>query len=203
MSISRYVAVGKDQRSLERLTEHLPYTFALVTTPDALLAQRERPGSAVFLVDDAAPDALRLSLQDAETALWLVAPENMVVNKGLILKKPFRMAELAACVERLCAVRAETLALAGGLRLHRGLRSLMGAQEITLTELEDNLLYYLVKKRGEAVPREELFRKVWGFHAELDTHTLETHIYRLRGKIGEAGGDPALIATTEGGYRLG
>jgi hypothetical protein len=73
---------------------------------------------------------------------------------------------------------------------------------VLLTDKEVQLLQQLAAGAGESVPREQLLKEVWGFGDSLDTHTLETHIYRLRGKFRELSGDDAAIAATEGGYAL-
>jgi DNA-binding response OmpR family regulator len=75
-------------------------------------------------------------------------------------------------------------------------------KKIRLTEKETNILKYLFRAAPSPVPRDELLAEVWGYNAAVTTHTLETHIYRLRQKI-EA--DPAaarLLMTEPGGYRL-
>lgn len=76
-----------------------------------------------------------------------------------------------------------------------------GAADIALTDKETGILVYLAKRRGAAAERDDLLRNVWRYQEGVDTHTLETHVYRLRQKI-EAGGGPALLVTDEGGYRL-
>jgi len=52
------------------------------------------------------------------------------------------------------------------------------------------------------VPRDELLSEIWGYDSRLTTHTLETHIYRLRQKSENAGEGPELVLTEAGGYRL-
>jgi DNA-binding response OmpR family regulator len=73
---------------------------------------------------------------------------------------------------------------------------------VRLTELECKLLTYLTEARGALVGREQLLAAVWGYSAAIDTHTVETHIWRLRQKIETD--DPAtrFLVTEPGGYRL-
>lgn len=80
---------------------------------------------------------------------------------------------------------------------------------VALTDKEVDILSYLAKfsAAGVTVGREELLRRVWGYNEGVDTHTLETHIYRLRQKIEppRAEGEPqtqSLLVTLEDGYRL-
>ncbi len=76
------------------------------------------------------------------------------------------------------------------------------AKKIRLTEKETNILKYLYRAGEKAVSREELLAEVWGYNAGVTTHTLETHIYRLRQKIEPDPASPSLLLTEAGGYRL-
>lgn len=75
-------------------------------------------------------------------------------------------------------------------------------RKIRLTEKETNILKYLYRAGGQAVARDELLSEVWGYNAAVTTHTLETHIYRLRQKIEPDPGHARLLVTEAGGYRL-
>ena len=76
-----------------------------------------------------------------------------------------------------------------------------GRRKVRLTEKETSILKYLYRAGGQPVPRDELLAEVWGYNAGVTTHTLETHIYRLRQKVEPAEGAPILL-TEAGGYRL-
>ncbi len=75
-------------------------------------------------------------------------------------------------------------------------------RKVRLTEKETNILKYLYRAGPVAVPREELLHEVWGYNAGVTTHTLETHIYRLRQKIEPDPANARLLLTESGGYRL-
>lgn len=75
-------------------------------------------------------------------------------------------------------------------------------KKIRLTEKETNILKYLYRAGGKPVAREELLSEVWGYNANVTTHTLETHIYRLRQKIEPDPSNARLLLTESGGYRL-
>lgn len=75
-------------------------------------------------------------------------------------------------------------------------------RKIRLTEKETNILKYLYRAGTKSVPREELLSEVWGYNAAVTTHTLETHIYRLRQKIEPDPSNARLLVTEAGGYRL-
>jgi DNA-binding response OmpR family regulator len=75
-------------------------------------------------------------------------------------------------------------------------------KKIRLTEKETNILKYLYRAGDKPVSREELLAEVWGYNAGVTTHTLETHVYRLRQKIEPEAGGARLLLTEAGGYRL-
>lgn len=73
---------------------------------------------------------------------------------------------------------------------------------IHLTEKETSILKYLYRVGHKSVSRDVLLNEVWGYNAGVTTHTLETHIYRLRQKIEPDSHRNALVVTEGGGYRL-
>lgn len=75
-------------------------------------------------------------------------------------------------------------------------------RDIRLTEKETNILKYLYRAGGKPVGRDELLHEVWGYNSGVTTHTLETHVYRLRQKIEPEKGMATLLVTEPGGYRL-
>jgi len=74
--------------------------------------------------------------------------------------------------------------------------------KILLTEKETNILKFLYRAQTNVVPRDTLLKEVWGYNAAVMTHTLETHIYRLRQKIEPDPTNARLLLTEAGGYRL-
>lgn len=72
-------------------------------------------------------------------------------------------------------------------------------QSIRLTEKETALLEILVKAKGEAVHRDILLQNVWRYAPDVETHTLETHIYRLRQKIEDDPANPMIVVTHDDG----
>jgi DNA-binding response OmpR family regulator len=75
-------------------------------------------------------------------------------------------------------------------------------KKIRLTEKETSILKYLYRAGEKPVSREELLAEVWGYNAGVTTHTLETHVYRLRQKIENDPANARLLLTEAGGYRL-
>jgi DNA-binding response OmpR family regulator len=70
-----------------------------------------------------------------------------------------------------------------------------------LTDKETAILKFLYRAGAKSVTRPVLLENVWGYGSEVETHTLETHIYRLRQKLANPADGPLLI-TEAGGYRL-
>ena len=75
-------------------------------------------------------------------------------------------------------------------------------RSIRLTEKENNILKFLYKNLGNTVSRETLLHEVWGYNSKVTTHTLETHIYRLRQKIEDDPSEACFLITETGGYKL-
>ncbi len=75
-------------------------------------------------------------------------------------------------------------------------------KKIRLTEKETNILKYLYRANDVVVARDVLLHEVWGYNAGVTTHTLETHIYRLRQKIELDPSNARILVTESGGYRL-
>lgn len=75
-------------------------------------------------------------------------------------------------------------------------------RKVRLTEKETSILKFLYRSGGRTVERETLLREVWGYNAGVTTHTLETHIYRLRQKIEPDPSNARILLTDAGGYRL-
>lgn len=74
--------------------------------------------------------------------------------------------------------------------------------KLRLTEKETAILRFLYRAGLQVVPRDILLREVWGYNSNVTTHTLETHIYRLRQKIESDPAAPQILLTDTGGYRL-
>jgi DNA-binding response OmpR family regulator len=77
-----------------------------------------------------------------------------------------------------------------------------GKRKIRLTDKEVAILRYLCRSPANTASREALLAEVWGYNAAVTTHTLETHIYRLRQKIEADPAEARIILTAPGGYQL-
>ena len=126
-------------------------------------------------------------------------------SAGERLAKPFRLSALLARLSAQLGQHGEDRAVAIGPYQFRPSAKLLtadGQRKIRLTEKETNILKFL-HEAGRTVPRETLLHEVWGYSPAVTTHTLETHIYRLRRKIEEDPGRAKILVTEDGGYRLG
>lgn len=74
--------------------------------------------------------------------------------------------------------------------------------KVRLTDKETSILKYLYRQGSKTISRDILLKEVWGYNNRVTTHTLETHIYRLRQKIERDPSNARLLVTEEGGYRL-
>ena len=74
--------------------------------------------------------------------------------------------------------------------------------KIRLTEKEAAILKYLLRAGSAVIGRDELLNEVWGYNSGVTTHTLETHVYRLRQKLERDPSNAEILVTEPGGYRL-
>src|ERR1700722_15425855 len=122
------------------------------------------------------------------------------------VSKPFRFAVLAARIHahlRSHEQSEESVYRIGPYTFRPIAKLLLDpkGKKIRVTEKETNILKHL-HRSGATVARETLLHEVWGYNPAVTTHTLETHIYRLRQKIESNPGEAQILVTESGGYRL-
>ncbi|MEN2977273.1 response regulator transcription factor [Tistrella bauzanensis] len=139
---------------------------------------------------------------EADTILGLDAGANDYVTK------PFRFAVLLARVRahlRQHEQSDDAVFAIGPYQFRPAAKMLVtedGRRKLRLTDKETQILKFLYRAGDKPVTRERLLDEVWGYNAGVATHTLETHIYRLRQKIEPDPGNARLLVTEPGGYRL-
>lgn len=138
---------------------------------------------------------------DADTILGLEAGANDYVTK------PFRFPVLLARIRaqlRQHEQSEDAVFQLGPYSFRPAQKLLLDTKDkkIRLTEKETNILKYLYRAGQNVVARDVLLHEVWGYNAGVTTHTLETHIYRLRQKIEPDPAQARLLVTESGGYRL-
>jgi DNA-binding response OmpR family regulator len=124
------------------------------------------------------------------------------------IAKPFRMAELLARVRaqlRMFENSEDAVFTIGPYTFRPSaklLEDVSKKRRVRLTEKEAAILKFLYRAGIRPVARQVLLNEVWGYNAAVTTHTLETHIYRLRQKIEPDPSNARLLVTEGGGYRL-
>jgi len=138
---------------------------------------------------------------DADTILGLESGANDYVTKPF--KFPVLLARIRAQLRQHEQSENAVFQL-GDYQFKPAQKMLVDAKDrkIRLTEKETNILKFLYRAPEGLAPREVLLHEVWGYNAGVTTHTLETHIYRLRQKIEPDPSNARLLVTEPGGYRL-
>src|ERR1700678_1136821 len=138
---------------------------------------------------------------DSDTILGLESGANDYVAK------PFRFAVLLARIRaqlRQHEASEDAIFTIGPYTFRPSSKLLVGGKsnKVRLTEKETAILRFLYRAGLRSISREVLLQEVWGYNSGVTTHTLETHIYRLRQKIEKDAAAPAILVTEAGGYKL-
>ncbi|SLN68654.1 Transcriptional regulatory protein YycF [Aquimixticola soesokkakensis] len=138
---------------------------------------------------------------DADTILGLDAGANDYITKPF--KFPVLLARIRAQL-RTHEQSEDAVFQLGPYTFKPSMKLLVTEDDkkIRLTEKETNILKFLYRATDGVVARDVLLHEVWGYNAGVTTHTLETHIYRLRQKIEPDPSNARLLVTESGGYRL-
>jgi DNA-binding response OmpR family regulator len=124
------------------------------------------------------------------------------------IARPFQPSVLIARLRaqlRHCGQPGGAVQAMGPYLFHPATRQLVeraSGRKIRLTAKEAAMLRYFQANGGRAVSRDSLMRQVWGYNSEAVSHTIETHVYRLRRKLEPAPGSATLLESVPGGYRL-
>ena len=124
-----------------------------------------------------------------------------------ILLKPIKVSDLLTAISQKIALQnsgGKDLKIAnyGFRRNEKVLINLDTKVRVRLTEKETDILWQLWQAPQNELSRQKLLSDVWGYNEEISSHTLETHINRLRKKIENSSSDASILTTTENGYRL-
>lgn len=139
---------------------------------------------------------------DSDTILGLEAGANDYVTK------PFKFAVLLARIRaqlRQHEQSEDAVFTIGHYTFQPSQKLLVeedGGAKVRLTEKETAILKYLYRAEQRVITRDVLLAEVWGYNSGVTTHTLETHIYRLRQKIERDPSNAQLLVTESGGYKL-
>lgn len=164
------------------------------------------------IIDDAPDLAANLRKQQFMRPILLLSSEADIesfadnVDVTDVIAKPFKLSSfLPRLYQCICQYEsADTKGFVIGNFSFQPLTknvSFADGKEIKLTEKEAEILVFLYHAKGKLVDRNTLLSEVWGYNAGVTTHTLETHMYRLRQKIDTDEENPIII-TEVGGYRI-
>jgi len=201
--------------------EFLPTEAASLTAAEAVLA-RDNVRFDAILLDVSLPDGdgrdfcKKLRKQGMKTPIIMLtgSAEETDVVRGLdsgandYIAKPFRLNELLARLRvqlRGFESSEDAVFTIGPYVFRPSSRQLLETarnKRIRLTDKETAILKFLYRAAGKPVARQVLLNEVWGYNAAVTTHTLETHVYRLRQKIEPDPSISRLLLTEGGGYRL-
>jgi DNA-binding response OmpR family regulator len=229
MPAARPVLIVEDNDALrETLGEQLALEDEFAVTEAATLAEAE----SLLFARDARFDAviLDIGLPDGDgrdlcaklrrqghrmpVIMLTGAADEPDVVRGLeaeandYMAKPFKLNELLARLRaqlRSFETSEDAVFTIGPYTFRPSLKLLhepVQNTRIDLTEKEVAILKFLYRAGTRAVARQVLLNEVWGYNAAVTTHTLETHVYRLRQKIEPDPGNARLLVTADGGYRL-
>ena len=134
--------------------------------------------------------------------------KDLDVGANGYINKPFRFGILMATIRtqlRQHKQSKDAVFSIGPYKFHPGAKIMIedeSAKKIRLTEKETSILKFLYCVGEKVVGRDILLNEVWGYNAGVTTHTLETHVYRLRQKIEMDPSNAKILVTAPGGYRL-
>lgn len=226
MAQVRKILVADDDQELrstlaEQLALHEEFSATQADSAAAALSQTRIDPPDLVIMDVGLPDmdgreAVRLMRKDgfknpiiiltghtsdADAVLGLESGANDYVMK------PFRFAVLLARIRahlRQHEASDDAIFQIGAYTFRPSSKHLVNEKggKLRLTEKETAILKFLYRANGGVVTRDVLLREVWGYNANVTTHTLETHIYRLRQKIERDPANAQLLVTEAGGYKL-
>lgn len=180
-------------------TEHLDLVIMDVGLPD----MDGREACKILRKNGFKSPIIMLTAQDsdADMILGLESGANDYVTK------PFRFAVLLARIRAQLRQheQSEDAVFAIGPYSFKPASKILlddDGSKVRLTEKETSILKYLYRAGEKVVTRDILLHEVWGYNAGVTTHTLETHIYRLRQKIEKDPSNAELLITETGGYKL-
>ena len=227
MTTGKRILIVEDGTTLlemlsDQLQLHEEFSTVGVTSAAEALEQAKEDNFDVILLDVGLPDmdgreVCRLMRRngvtspiimltgadtDADTILGLDAGANDYIVK------PFRLGFLRARLrahirqhersdDAVFTIRPYTFQPSNKLLINNE-----DEKKVRLTDKETAILKYLYRSGDKAVSRDVLLDEVWGYNASVTTHTLETHVYRLRQKIEENPSSARILITEPGGYRL-
>jgi len=201
--VVRMACVGQNLNLIEAETGEKGMEMIEKSEPDLVILDLNLPGVSGM-------DVCRQLRADGTHTIDVVV--GLEVGADDYLTKPFEVRELLARVgahlrrseQAVTQAQPKTRFEFPGLIIDMNSRQVWReSQEVALTLTEFNLLSLLASQAGQVVSRGELLRKVWGYEVEIETRTVDAHVYRLRKKIERDSEKPHYIHSVPGiGYRF-
>ncbi len=226
----RVLVIDDDDFMRSMLVERLPELEGYACVGAATGNEGIKLGAEEYfdlvLLDVRLPDISGIEVCKALRAQGLLAPIVMLTAAddetdtitGLdagatdYITKPFKLGVLLARLRahiRQFEMSDEAMLHIGPFGFQPGQRTLIeigsepgSERTVRLTDKESQILKFLYLQGGQPVSRKDLLGEVWGYNAQVTTHTLETHVYRLRQKIERDPTNAEILLTDRGGYRL-
>jgi len=193
-----------------------------VKTGGQALAKLEERQFDLLIVDASLPDieglelGFRMRRENAKVPIIMLVGAETEIDKNVgwgagpndYVTKPFRLGYLLARIQFLLGKPERGPAAKytlGPYNFNPAAKLLLEPKEnkiIRLTEKETSILKYLILAANTFVGRDKLLNEVWGYNSGVTTHTLETHVYRLRRKLEPDPSRARILVTEPGGYRL-
>jgi DNA-binding winged helix-turn-helix (wHTH) protein len=151
------------------------------------------------------PAGADLALSSADVP-WPQSLSPAVPRLALDLRRPQRLGDILRRARQMIdspSFYLDDIALGAAVFSPQEKTLSAAGNSTPLTDKEADILLCLARQDGQKTKREALLHRVWRYQPGVDTHTLETHVYRLRQKLAALGGLEDLLLTDEdGGYRL-
>ena len=208
-ALAEQISLEDDFQAIESATGEAGVAAAVAHRPDLVLLDVDLPDMDGRQVCRRLREAgvrnpvimLTAASADSDTIEGLEAGANDYVTK------PFRFAVLLARIRaqlRQHEASEDAVFAVGPYSFRPSSKLLLTPKggKVRLTEKETAILRYLYRAGQRPVSREVLLQEVWGYNSGVTTHTLETHIYRLRQKVEKDAASPAILVTDAGGYKL-
>lgn len=191
----------------EAFSEDLIGQIRLVE-PEIEITEIPDKDAEIILVDEDKEIINSIRAQNKETPIILFSSHTDVFELAdIVIKKPFRLDKFLQDFKEgtlLPKIRRKECISFKEYNLYPAKKEIeiqTSNKIIKLTEKEVVILKYLYQTAPNCASKEDLLENVWGYCADVTTHTIETHIYRLRQKVEQEGGSQ-LILTENNGYRL-
>ena len=194
---------SKDTAFLEDLEGQIK-----LLNPEIEINENSLKDMDLVIIDEDIEEVKKIKEQNKEIPIILLSSQREVLEQAdIVIKKPFKLNKFLLDFKEgtlLPKVRRKECISFKEYNFYPAKKEIevqTTGKTIKLTEKEVIILKYLYQMSPESASKEDLLENVWEYCADVTTHTIETHIYRLRQKVEQEGGSQ-LILTENNGYRL-